>query len=99
MPRLNKPIYESLPVLYLGVGVLLLWLSYRGRAAWWSNWCVGSGILALLGGMVVWMHRRDYRATSADYVRRGRPVEETPEQSGVLAEPAIADAARGKSTP
>jgi len=74
MPRLAKPIYESLPVAYLLGGVVMLVLSYRYSASWWSGLCVLLGLVALVGGLAVWLHRRDYRATSADYLRRGKPV-------------------------
>jgi hypothetical protein len=73
MARLNKPVYESLPVLYMLTGVVLLWLSYLNNDSWWSTLCAVGGLVAMVAGLVIWMHRRDYRATSADYVRRGRP--------------------------
>ena len=75
MPRLNKPMYESLPAFYGGIGTVVLWLSYRFRDSWWSSLCALGGLAALVAGLAVWMHRRDYRATSADYLRRGRPVD------------------------
>jgi hypothetical protein len=74
MARLAKPVYESLPVVYLLGGALLLVLSYRYSASWWSGLCAAAGLLALVGGLAVWMHRRDYRATSPTYLRRGQPV-------------------------
>ena len=74
MARLAKPVYESLPYAYLLAGVVLLVESYRGSEYWWSGLCAGAGLLALVGGLAVWMHRRDFRATSADYLRRGKPV-------------------------
>jgi hypothetical protein len=74
MTRLAKPIYESLPMAYLLGGGAMLVLSYRYSASWWSGLCAVLGLVALVGGLAVWMHRRDYRATSADYLRRGKPV-------------------------
>lgn len=74
MARLAKPVYESLPFAYLLGGLLLLALSYRSSDSWWSGWCAGAGLLTLVGGLAIWMHRRDFRATSADYLRRGKPV-------------------------
>jgi len=71
--HLNKPVYESLPSLYVLAGALLLWLSYRDRDNWWSTLCAVAGLVAMVAGLVIWMHRRDYRATSADYARRGHP--------------------------
>ena len=80
MPRLNKSIYESLPVVYDLVAAVLLWVSYRFRDSWWSTLCAVTGLVALVAGLAVWMHRRDYRATSADYLRRGRPVDGTSDE-------------------
>lgn len=76
MPRLSKPVYESLPALYAALGLGLLWLSYRYSEAWWGTPCVLAGFVAVIAGLVIWMHRRAYRATSGDYLRRGRPVVE-----------------------
>ncbi len=77
MPRLNKPLYESLPAAYVALGAALLWASYHWRDAWWSTLSALGGFLAMVASLVLWMHRRDYRATSADYLRRGRPVDES----------------------
>jgi hypothetical protein len=74
MPRLSKPVYESLPAVYTALGVALAWASYHWRADWWSTLSALAAFLALVLALVLWMHRRDYRATSADYLRRGRPV-------------------------
>ena len=74
MPRLNKPVYESLPAAYATLGAALVWASYQWRAAWWSTLGALGGFTAIVAALVLWMHRRDYRATSADYLRRGRPV-------------------------
>jgi len=63
--HLNKPVYESLPSLYVLAGALLLWLSYRDRDNWWSTLCAVAGLVAMVAGLVISMHRRDYRATSA----------------------------------
>jgi hypothetical protein len=72
--RLYKPIYESLPVVYALLGAMLLWFSYRHRVEEWSTPCAVVGLVGLVAGLMVWMRRRDYRATSADYMQRGRPV-------------------------
>ena len=76
MPHLAKPVYESLPAAYGVLGAALLWTSYHWRGAWWSTPSAVLGFIAVVGGLVLWMHRRDYRATSADYLQRGRPVVE-----------------------
>jgi hypothetical protein len=56
------------------LGAALLWASYHWRGAWWSGLSAALGFLAVVAALVLWMHRRYYRATSADYLRRGRPV-------------------------
>ena len=81
MPRLSKPLYESLPGVYVLFGAALLWASYQWRAAAWSVACGVAGFVVLVLGIVLWMHRRAYRATSADYQRRGRPLVESDEES------------------
>jgi len=78
--HLNKPFYESLPLLYGALGATLLWLSYRYRESGWSTPCAVAGLLGLVVGLMVWMRRRDYRATSADYMHRGRPVGESADE-------------------
>ena len=80
MRHLNKPLYESLPVVYAALGAALLWTSYRHRDRGWSTLCAVAGLLGLVAGLVVWMRRRDFRATSADYMQRGRPVGESSDE-------------------
>lgn len=74
MPYLSKRVYESLPGVYVALGATLLWLSYHYRAEWWSTTCAVAGLVGTVAGLMIWLHRRDYRATSADYRRRGKPV-------------------------
>jgi hypothetical protein len=61
-----RPLYETLPYVYMGVGVALLGAAYF----------IGEGprgLLLLLGavgltlGLVLWMRRRDYRASQREY--------------------------------
>ena len=77
MPRLAKPLYESLPGVYGTLGAALLWASYWWRTAAWSTLSAVAGFVVLVLGIVLWMHRRAYRATSAEYRRRGRPLIES----------------------
>jgi hypothetical protein len=78
--QLNKTLYECLPLLYAALGATLLWLSYRYRDHSWSTVCALAGLLGLIAGLMVWMRRRDYRATSAQYIQRGRPVGESADE-------------------
>lgn len=62
-----RPLYELLPYLYMLVGVVLL------AAAWLINMETLPGILLVLGslsllaGIVLWLRRKDYRTTQAEY--------------------------------
>lgn len=65
--KLPEPLYESLPGLYVLGGVLALASSYfmaPGRLAWLAFFI---GIAGVLGGLVVWLRRRDYRSMQARY--------------------------------
>jgi hypothetical protein len=64
-----RPIYEALPYVYMGSGVAILGAAYlmeRGPR----------GLLLVLGaagltlGLVLWMRRRDYRASRREYDTR-----------------------------
>jgi hypothetical protein len=80
MRHLTEPVYESLPAVYALGGALLLWLSYYFRQSWWSTPCALVGLLGLIAGLMVWMRRREYRASGEDYVNRGRPAGESADE-------------------
>ena len=75
--HLKEPIYESLPATYFAAGATLLWLSYHFRQEWWSTTCAVAGFVGLAAGLMIWMRRREYRASGAEYAHRGRPVGES----------------------
>jgi hypothetical protein len=64
---LAKPFYEALPYLYMVVGLLLLGGSWLASRPPWPTLLLAAGCLSLLGGLVIWLRRRDYRATQAIY--------------------------------
>ena len=80
MPYLSKRVYESLPGAYAALGAAMLWLSYHYRAQWWSTACALAGLAGVVAGLMIWMHRRDYRATGTDYRSRGRPLRDSEEE-------------------
>lgn len=65
--KIPEPLYESLPFLYGLAGILALAASYF-IAAGWLSWLVFLvGIAGVLGGLVVWLRRRDYRTMQSRY--------------------------------
>jgi hypothetical protein len=69
--RLAQPLYESLPVIYLLIGAGLLFCSYRLHSGAWSVLLLVVGLIGLVGGVAVWLRRRDFRAAGAQYGLRG----------------------------
>ncbi len=61
-----RPLYEALPYVYMGSGALALVVAFVVERA-------PHGFLMLLGGLglttglVLWMRRRDYRASQSEY--------------------------------
>ncbi len=67
---LARPVYESLPYVYGLAGLACLVASWFVRPRLWSVVLLVLGAIALLGGMVVWLRRRDYRMQQAEYDSR-----------------------------
>ena len=65
--RLANPLYESLPALYVLLGGLLLFGSYRLHSGALSMLLLIGGVLGLIGGVAIWLRRRDFRAANAEY--------------------------------
>ena len=68
----SKPIYESLPYFYLFAGVISLLASMYLNHWYWPTICFVMGTATLVGGLVVFLKRRDYR----DYYHRGGKAKE-----------------------
>ena len=68
----SKPIYESLPYFYLVSGAVFLLASMYLNHWYWPTICFAMGISSLVGGLVVFLKRRDYRRHN----NRGRAREE-----------------------
>ena len=66
--RLSRPLYEGLPWIYLGGGLLAVLGSYLLASHAVLSLLVGlAGMLGVLGGFVVLLRRRDYRALRSQY--------------------------------
>lgn len=65
--RLSQPLYESLPWLYLACGVAACVGSYFLPSGVLSLIVGLAGIVAVLGGFVILLRRRDYRELRSQY--------------------------------
>jgi len=63
-----RPLYEALPYAYAIVGVALLVVAFVAENAPRSL-LLTLGVLGMIGGLVLWMRRRDYRSNHATYDR------------------------------
>jgi len=60
---ISRPLYESLPYLYLMAGAVSLAASMYINHWYWPTICFVTGVICLVAGMVVLLKRRDYRVT------------------------------------
>ena len=65
--RLSRPLYEGLPWIYVAGGAVALAGSYFCPFKAVSIAISLLGLLAVLGGVVVLLRRRDYRAMRSEY--------------------------------
>ncbi len=67
-PHLSRPVYEGLPWVYIIAGVGALIASYLLAARGMLSLLVGVlGLLCVVGGFVLLLRRRDYRALRSQY--------------------------------
>jgi hypothetical protein len=65
--RFSRPVYESLPWLYIACGIAALVGSYLMPSGVLSLVVGLGGLIAVLGGVVILLRRRDYRALRSEY--------------------------------
>jgi hypothetical protein len=65
--RIVRPLYEALPYAYMVIGAASLGTSFARRAAAWSGILAVFGLVALVGGLVLALRRRDYRIQKRHY--------------------------------
>jgi len=68
--RLARPVYESLPWVYVALGLAGLAGSYLSTSKALSVTVGSLGFLGVLAGIVVLLRRRDYRQLRSEY---GKP--------------------------
>ena len=65
--RLARPIYESLPFIYLVIGALAIFLFYVNPLGFGGKAAFVIGLLALTAALTLFLRRKDYRALSREY--------------------------------
>ncbi|MDP8985291.1 MAG: hypothetical protein M3N97_09640 [Pseudomonadota bacterium] len=65
--RLARPLYESLPLVYAGIGGLALQVAYLDPDGPQTITAMVIGLLAEIAALTVFLRRLDYRALSREY--------------------------------
>jgi hypothetical protein len=65
--RVARPVYESLPYAYIAIGLAAVAASFAWRVADWSGFMAAFGLVAIVGGLVLALRRRDYRIQKRHY--------------------------------
>ncbi|MBS0578381.1 MAG: hypothetical protein JSR36_03855 [Proteobacteria bacterium] len=79
MPQFSRPVYEGLPWVYITCGLLMLGGSYLISGYGVASLLTGVlGLVALLGGVVVLLRRRDYRELRSQYPDELMPRKDEP---------------------
>ena len=77
--QLSRPLYEGLPWIYMGTGVVAVLGSYLLATHTVLSLIAGlAGVLAVLGGFVVLLRRRDYRELRSQYPDELMPRKDEP---------------------
>lgn len=58
---LSKPIYEAVPYFYLVAGLCALLASLYLNYWYWPTIGLIVGFACIIGGLVIWLRRRDFR--------------------------------------
>ena len=65
--RLANPVYESLPLVYAGIGGLAFLVSYLDPDGRQTAMALAIGMIAEIAALTVFLRRQDYRALSREY--------------------------------
>jgi hypothetical protein len=65
--RLARPVYESLPLIYVLIGAVAIFLFYLDPPGFGGKAAFLIGLLALIAALTLILRRQDYRALSREY--------------------------------
>jgi hypothetical protein len=65
--RLARPVYETLPLIYLVIGAVAILVAYLDPVGSRAMIAFGIGLLAEIAALTVFLRRQDYRAQSREY--------------------------------
>ena len=65
--RLARPVYESLPYAYVGLGWLAMLVSYFNAATDGGVIAFALSLIAQIAGLTIYLHRQDCRSRRSQY--------------------------------
>ncbi len=65
--RLARPVYESLPYIYMVIGGLAIFLFYVDPVGLRATIAFVIGVVAEIAALTLYLRRQDYRALSREY--------------------------------
>jgi hypothetical protein len=65
--RLSRPVYESLPALYMVIGAAAILIFYLSPPGVGGKVAFTIGFLAEIAALTLFLRRQDYRALSREY--------------------------------
>ena len=65
--RLARPVYESLPLIYVVIGALAIFLFYINPPGFAGKAAFLIGCICLTAAVTLFLRRKDYRALSREY--------------------------------
>jgi hypothetical protein len=65
--RLARPVYESLPYVYMAIGALAIFIFYLDPVGTRAVAAFAIGVIVVTAGLTLLLRRQDYRALSREY--------------------------------
>ncbi|MGD0493475.1 MAG: hypothetical protein ABSC32_18210 [Steroidobacteraceae bacterium] len=65
--RLSRPVYETLPLIYVAIAAAAWLIAYLDPIGARSAIAFVIGIVAAVAALTIFLHRQDYRAQSREY--------------------------------